>query len=40
VFADGHAAKFTLKETLDPDNYMWGRKIYSCVDRPEIQDNP
>jgi len=40
VFADGHAAKYTLKETLDPDNYMWGRKVYSCVDRPEIQDNP
>jgi len=40
VFADGHAAKFTLQETLDPDNYMWGRKVYSCVDRPEIQDNP
>lgn len=40
VFGDGHAAKFTLKETLDPEHYMWGRKVYSCVDRPEIQDNP
>lgn len=40
VFADGHAARFTLKETLDPDNYMWGRKVYSCIDRPEIRDNP
>jgi prepilin-type N-terminal cleavage/methylation domain-containing protein/prepilin-type processing-associated H-X9-DG protein len=40
VFADGHAAKFTLKETLDPDNYMWGRKVYSCIDHPVIQDNP
>jgi prepilin-type processing-associated H-X9-DG protein len=40
TFADGHAAKATLKATLDPGNYMWGRKVYSCVDKPEIQDNP
>lgn len=39
TFADGHAAKFTLKETLDSGNYMWGRKAYSCADKPEIQDN-
>ena len=38
--ADGHAAKFTLAETLDPGNYMWGRKVYSCADKPVIQDNP
>jgi prepilin-type processing-associated H-X9-DG protein len=40
TFADGHAAKFTLEETLDPGDYMWGRKVYSCVDKPVIQDNP
>jgi prepilin-type N-terminal cleavage/methylation domain-containing protein/prepilin-type processing-associated H-X9-DG protein len=40
TFADGHAAKFMLKDTFDPNNYMWGRKIYSCVDKPVIQDNP
>jgi prepilin-type N-terminal cleavage/methylation domain-containing protein/prepilin-type processing-associated H-X9-DG protein len=40
VFADGHAAKFTLAETLDAGNYMWGRKVYSCSDKPVIQDNP
>lgn len=40
TFADGHAAKFMLEETLDPNNYMWGRKVYSCADKPVIQDNP
>jgi prepilin-type N-terminal cleavage/methylation domain-containing protein/prepilin-type processing-associated H-X9-DG protein len=40
VFADGHAAKATLKETLDPGSYMWGRKVYTCIDKPVIQDNP
>jgi prepilin-type N-terminal cleavage/methylation domain-containing protein/prepilin-type processing-associated H-X9-DG protein len=39
TYADGHAAKATLKETLDAGNYMWGRKVYSCIDKPEIQDN-
>jgi prepilin-type processing-associated H-X9-DG protein len=39
LFADGHSAKATLKETLDPDSYMWGRRVYSCVDKPVIQDN-
>jgi len=40
TFVDGHAARFTLQETLDPGNYMWGRKVYSCADEPAIQDNP
>ncbi len=38
AFVDGHAGKATLEETFDPGNYMWGRKVYSCVDRPVIQD--
>lgn len=40
LFVDGHSAKQTLEETLDPGNYMWGRKMYSCVDMPTIQNNP
>ena len=40
TFADGHAAKVDFMDTLDPGNYMWGRKVYSCVDKPVIQDNP
>jgi prepilin-type N-terminal cleavage/methylation domain-containing protein/prepilin-type processing-associated H-X9-DG protein len=40
LFVDGHAAKYTLEETLNPGNFMWGHKVYSCFDKPEIQDNP
>jgi prepilin-type N-terminal cleavage/methylation domain-containing protein/prepilin-type processing-associated H-X9-DG protein len=40
AYADGHTAKATLKETLDPGDYQWGRKVYSCIDKPVIQDNP
>jgi len=40
LFCDGHAGKYTLQETLDPGNFMWGRKMYSCVDKPVIQDHP
>lgn len=40
VFVDGHAARFSLDETLDPGSYMWGRKVYSCIDKPVVQDNP
>jgi len=39
TFVDGHADRHSLEETLDPGNYMWGRKVYSCADKPEIQDN-
>ena len=40
AFADGHAAKFGLADTVDPAQYMWGDKVYSCVDKPVIKDNP
>jgi prepilin-type N-terminal cleavage/methylation domain-containing protein/prepilin-type processing-associated H-X9-DG protein len=36
AFADGHAAKFGLEDTLDPAGYMWGDKVYSCADKPVI----
>jgi prepilin-type N-terminal cleavage/methylation domain-containing protein/prepilin-type processing-associated H-X9-DG protein len=39
LFSDGHASKQTFEDTFDPVNYMWGRKVYSCADRPLIQDN-
>ena len=29
TFADGHAGIHTLAETLDPDNFLWGRRVYS-----------
>jgi prepilin-type processing-associated H-X9-DG protein len=40
AFADGHAAKFGLQDTLEPNNYMWGDKMYCCVDKPVIGPNP
>ena len=30
TFADGHAASHTLKETLDPKNYLWGKRVYAA----------
>jgi prepilin-type N-terminal cleavage/methylation domain-containing protein/prepilin-type processing-associated H-X9-DG protein len=39
LFVDGHAEKQLFNDTLDPSNYMWGRKMYSCIDKPVIQDN-
>jgi len=34
TFADGHAAALTLQETLDPDNYLWGKRVYSANNAP------
>jgi prepilin-type processing-associated H-X9-DG protein len=36
AFADGHAEQLTLQETLDPRDFRWGQKAYSCPDRPTI----
>ncbi|MDH7569177.1 MAG: hypothetical protein QHJ73_06290, partial [Armatimonadota bacterium] len=30
VFADGHAKWMTLSQTLDPNNFQWGKRAYSC----------
>jgi len=40
LFVDGHAAKHSLQQTLDPGNYMWGDKVYSCVQKPKVNDLP
>ena len=40
LFCDGHAAQYMLPATLDPGNYMWGHKMYTCSDKPLIQENP
>jgi hypothetical protein len=29
-----------LSQTLDPANYMWGQRMYTCGDKPIIQPNP
>ncbi len=30
VFADGHVKWARLAQTLDPNNFMWGKKVYSA----------
>ena len=30
TFADGHAETLSLKETMEPDNYLWGQKVYAA----------
>jgi prepilin-type N-terminal cleavage/methylation domain-containing protein/prepilin-type processing-associated H-X9-DG protein len=29
AFADGHAKWYKLESTLDPNNFLWGKKVYS-----------
>ncbi len=40
LFVDGHAAQYTLSQTLDPNNYLWGTNMWSCVNKPLIQNSP
>ena len=39
IFADGHCKTYDLASTLDNANFMWGRKVYTCIDKPTVQDN-
>ncbi len=39
LFCDGHLTKFSLSDTLDQNNWMWGAKMYSVVDKLTVQDN-
>jgi len=39
VFADGHAGSKTLAETLNPDNFLWGQKVYSWIGEPVVTTN-
>jgi prepilin-type processing-associated H-X9-DG protein len=39
IFADGHVAAKTLAETLDPNDFLWGKKVYVAFDKPEIVTN-
>jgi len=40
LFCDGHAALLPLERTLDPNNWMWGDKVYSVVDKTPLLVNP
>ncbi len=39
IFADGHAAPKTLAETLDPNDFLWGKRAYSYVGEPAVTDS-
>ena len=39
LFADGHSEAKTLEETLDPNNFLWGKKIYSDPTVTKIMAN-
>ena len=34
LFADGHAKWYKLSATLNPANFMWGKKVYSANNAP------
>lgn len=36
LFADGHAKWFKLATTLNPDNFLWGKRAYSVRGNPVI----
>jgi prepilin-type N-terminal cleavage/methylation domain-containing protein/prepilin-type processing-associated H-X9-DG protein len=38
LFADGHAKWFKLERTLDPSNFLWGKKVYSASNAPITTD--
>jgi len=36
AFADGHAEAKTIEQTLDPKNFLWGKKVYCSNGQPDI----
>ncbi len=38
AFADGHVASKTLAETLDPNNFMWGKRVYCVPGEPVVTE--
>jgi len=36
IFADGHAKWYLLDKTLDPNNFLWGKRAYSCPGSPYV----
>jgi len=39
TFADGHAKWQKIESTLDPDHFMWGKKLYSGNNLPVLDGN-
>lgn len=38
MFADGHSEAKTLDETLDPNNFLWGKRNYTVDGKPAVLD--
>jgi len=38
TFADGHAKFYKLSQTLDPNNYLWGKRAYTLYGSPYVLD--
>lgn len=36
AFADGHGEAMTLAQTLDEDDYKWGLRVYSAINKPWV----
>lgn len=36
TFADGHGAVHTIEQTLNQDDWKWGRKVWSIVNMPPV----
>jgi prepilin-type N-terminal cleavage/methylation domain-containing protein/prepilin-type processing-associated H-X9-DG protein len=39
MFADGHAKFLRPAATMDPNNFMWGKKVYSAGGKPVLDVN-
>lgn len=39
IFADGHAKWMKLAATLDPNNFLWGKRVYTAGGIPVLDQN-
>jgi prepilin-type N-terminal cleavage/methylation domain-containing protein/prepilin-type processing-associated H-X9-DG protein len=39
VFADGHVKWHRLEQTLNPDKFLWGKKVYSAGNMTVVRDD-
>ncbi|MEI8245253.1 MAG: prepilin-type N-terminal cleavage/methylation domain-containing protein [Lentisphaerota bacterium] len=39
MMADGHSGAYTLAETLDPENFLWGKRNYALNGKPAVKVN-
>lgn len=36
VLCDGHAKWYRLENTLNPDSFLWGKRMHTCPDNPTV----